>query len=259
MAIRVNPDDYKGECFMIIGKDIIVNPDGKIPVIDGNPPVDSSVIADWFVDEEFDVCAVNVSITAPESSYEGLKGMSLREYFSSHNESQIFRATRAKALVNWRENTKFCCGCGGKLVQHKSQNAQECPVCGKLYFPRIEPCIITLVNKDEKILLAKHVNRATDTYACIAGFIEAGETAEHAVKREVLEETGIHVKNVRYKGSQSWPFPDQLMLAFTAEYESGEISVQEDEIADAAWFDRDNLPITPLPGSVAYRLIHGKI
>ena len=86
--------------------------------------------------------------------------------------------------------------------------------------------------------------------------MEAGENAEHTVYREVLEETGIRVKNIIYRGSQSWPFPDQLMLGFTAEYESGEVKRQEDEIADADWFDRESCPATPTPGSIAYRLIH---
>ena len=93
-------------------------------------------------------------------------------------------------------------------------------------------------------------------YTCIAGFMEAGESAENAVKREVKEEVGLNIKNIRYRGSQSWPFPDQLMLGFTAEYESGELKLQKEEIADAQWFDRDNCPASPKPGSIAYRLIH---
>ena len=110
-----------------------------------------------------------------------------------------------------------------------------------------------------EILLARHLQRNQDVYACIAGFMEAGETAEHAVRREILEETGISVKNIHYLGSQSWQFPDQLMLAFTAEYESGEINVQKEELIEAGWFDRNNCPATPQPGSIAYRLIHGLI
>ena len=105
-------------------------------------------------------------------------------------------------------------------------------------------------------MLARHVQRNQDIYTCIAGFIEAGESAEEAVSREVKEEVGINVKNIKYKGSQGWPFPDQLMLAFTAEYESGTIKLQEDELSEAKWFSKENLPATPLPGSVAYKLIN---
>ena len=96
-------------------------------------------------------------------------------------------------------------------------------------------------------------------YSCLAGFIEAGETAEHAVRREIMEETNLSVKNIRYAGTQAWPFPDQLMLAFTAEYESGDLKIQEEEIAHADWFDRDALPKVPAPGSVAHNLIFGEL
>ena len=107
------------------------------------------------------------------------------------------------------------------------------------------------------MLLVKNKNRKYDTYACVSGFVELGETLEQAVKREVLEETGICIKNIRYTGSQSWPFPDQLMLAFLADYESGEIKIQESELDDAKWFSRDNLPEIPKRGSVAHNLIMG--
>jgi thioredoxin reductase (NADPH) len=104
-------------------------------------------------------------------------------------------------------------------------------------------------------------NRAFENLVDLApaGYVEAGETIENAVRREIFEETGIKVRNIQYRGSQSWPFPQQLMLAFYADYESGEIKVQEEEIEDARWFDRNNLPATPAPGSIAYKLIHGEI
>ena len=114
------------------------------------------------------------------------------------------------------------------------------------------------MSKADEILLAQHKNRGDGMYSCIAGFVEMGETIENAVKREVLEETGITVKNIRYVGSQAWPFPDQLMLAFRAEYESGEITIQEDELSDAQWFKRQTLPKVPGPGSVAHNLINGE-
>lgn len=142
------------------------------------------------------------------------------------------------------------------MQEHQTLTARECPECRNLIFPRIEPCIIVLVSRDDEILLARHVQRNQNIYACIAGFMEAGETAEQAVAREIMEETGITVRNIRYYGSQSWPFPSQLMLGFTAEYESGEIKLQEDELSDAQWFHRDNCPASPPPGSIAYRLIH---
>ncbi|MBO5964508.1 MAG: NAD(+) diphosphatase, partial [Bacteroidaceae bacterium] len=136
------------------------------------------------------------------------------------------------------------------------ESSLTCPQCHNTIFPRIEPCIIVLVKRGNEILLAQHSQRNTQYFSCLAGFIEAGESAEHAVRREIMEETGISVTNIRYFGSQSWPFPSQLMLGFTAEYESGEIQVQESEIQRASWFNRHNCPATPPEGSLAYQLIH---
>lgn len=181
----------------------------------------------------------------------------LRQYFATHDEEENFVAARAKGLLEWRKSTKFCCTCGKRLSDHKTLTARRCYSCNNLIFPRISPCIIVAVSKDNKVLLAKHTYRNQDMYACIAGFMEAGESAEHAVEREVLEETGIRIKNIKYRCSQSWPFPDQLMLGFTAEYDGGELKLQESEIADAQWFDPEDCPASPKPGSIAYKLIHG--
>lgn len=186
---------------------------------------------------------------------DGYRKQTLREFFSTHSDDEIGQLARAKALLEWRQLTKFCGRCGASLKDHGTQTARVCPECGNMIFPRIEPCIIVLVYRDGKILLAKHVQRNQDIYACIAGFVEAGETVENAVEREIWEETHLRVKNVRYFGSQSWPFPAQLMLAFTADYESGEIEVQPEEISEARWFDPYDCPASPQPGSIAYRLI----
>lgn len=197
-----------------------------------------------------------IGLQADAQLPEDYKWVTLRSRFADADQQQWHGLARAKALLEWRSNTRHCGRCGAKLNDHTSLTARICPDCGNLIFPRIEPCIIVLVHRGDEILLARHVQRNQDIYACIAGFMEAGETAEQAVVREIMEETGISVKNVRYFGSQSWPFPAQLMLAFTADYESGELKLQEDEIADAAWFHRDNCPASPQPGSIAYRLIH---
>ena len=124
-------------------------------------------------------------------------------------------------------------------------------------FPQIEPAVIVCVKRGEEILLARHANRTKSFWTTLAGFVEIGETAENAVKREVFEETAIRVKNIRYVASQSWPFPDQLMLAFVAEYDAGEINIQKEEILEAAWFSRTALPEIAPKGSVAYDLITG--
>lgn len=197
-----------------------------------------------------------VELSSTENLPKEFTLLQLRDFYAKHTEAENFFAFRAKAILEWHKNNVFCPKCGTKLINHYENSTKECQICKKVHFPRIDPCIIVVVEKDGKILLARHIHRNQDIYALVAGFIEAGESAEHAVERELFEETGIKVKNVTYRGSQSWPFPNQLMLGFTAEYESGEINIQKEEIADAQFFDPNNLPPSPKEGSIAYRLIN---
>ena len=143
------------------------------------------------------------------------------------------------------------------MEEHPVEVARQCSACGEVAWPDVSPAVIVRVEKEGKILLARHAYRNRDIFACIAGHVDTGETAEECVRREVREETGLEIDDIRYRGSQPWPFPNQLMLAFTARWAGGEIRVQEEELLEADWFSPDNLPKTPLPGSVAYRLIHG--
>ena len=186
---------------------------------------------------------------------DGTEFQPLSAYFYTHDEEENARAARMKGLCSWRESTRFCPTCGQPLQLHAVENALECPACGRLLFPRVEPCIIVLVTRGEELLLLRNIKDTRGVYACLAGFVEIGETLEQAVRREIREEAGLEVENIRYVGSQGWPFPDQLMAAFYADYKSGEICIQESEIADARWFRRDALPPLPKPGSIARRLI----
>ena len=117
----------------------------------------------------------------------------------------------------------------------------KCPVCGQVHYPRIAPAIIVAIRKDDELLMAKHSYHDNIRYALIAGFVEPGESIEEAVHREVSEEVGIKIKNLKYMKSQSWPFPNSLMLGFTAEYESGDIKVDGDEILKAKWFKKEDI------------------
>lgn len=131
-----------------------------------------------------------------------------------------------------------------------------CPSCRYHQYPRVNPCIITVITRgDDEILLAKSVHNKTNMYGLIAGFVEVGETLEEAVQREAFEEVGLKLKNIQYMSSQPWPFPSNLMVAFRAEYESGEIKLQEEEIADAQFFKIDQLPEIPFKGSIAHSSI----
>ena len=237
--------------------------------------LEMNVAEDWFAELEYGYSAMLLEKDTPNPA--GCRDIPLREFFhimkdieridsyvSLTDESKKISgpelaglSARAKGLLNFKSEKRFCAKCGAPLRDDLYFTARTCTQCGKQYFPQLEPAIITLVNKGNEILLARHKKRNDNVYSCIAGFVETGETIENAVHREVLEETGIRVKNIRYVGSQSWPFPDQLMLAFRAEYESGDIKIQEDELTDAKWFKWDKLPKIPSPGSVAYNLING--
>jgi len=199
---------------------------------------------------------------APVPTPTAAKGhwLRLREIFGSTDPALRRLASpsaRALGLINWHHTSRFCGKCGAPLVDHGKEIARLCSQCGSVSYPRISPAIIVVVEKEGQILLARHSYRNQDMYACVAGFLEHGETLEECVAREVREEIGIEIQKIRYAGSQSWPYPDQFMIAFRAEWKSGDIRVDPTEILEAKWFDRDNLPNHPMPGTVAWNLIHG--
>lgn len=165
-------------------------------------------------------------------------------------------AMKAVHLTEWEEKSRYCGRCGGEMLpSSKEMNARECPGCGMLIFPRISPAVIVLVERDGRILLARSTRFTANFYSVLAGFVEPGETLEETIHREIEEEVGIRVRNVRYFGSQPWPFPDSLMIGFTAEYAGGEIRVDDAEIVEAGWFSLDQLPALPGKISIARRLI----
>ena len=166
-------------------------------------------------------------------------------------------ACRALGLLNWRSARRFCGACGGAMGEHETEIARKCGRCERVEYPAVAPAVIVRIEKEGKILLAQHVQRVQHWYTCLAGYVELGETLEEAVRREVREEAGIEVDEVRYVSSQPWPFPNQLMLGFAAKWKSGELKLQAEELSDARWFDPEDLPEIPPPGSLAYRLIRG--
>ena len=171
-------------------------------------------------------------------------------------DEQLFAlAGRAAQLLDWERDHQFCGRCGREMQVDINERAMRCEPCGTVNFPRIAPCVIVLVTRGEELLLARNVNFPRPMYSTLAGFIEAGETAEETLSREVREEVGVEIKEIQYFHSQSWPFPNQLMLGFFAEYAGGDIVCDEIEIADAHWFHYRELPMIPPPSSVAGQLI----
>ncbi|UTH73607.1 NAD(+) diphosphatase [Chromobacterium sp. IIBBL 290-4] len=169
--------------------------------------------------------------------------------------NQIQAAARAAQLRQFFHSHRFCGHCATPLELARDQLGRRCPSCGQLYYPRISPAMMVLVQRGRELLLARSPHFAPGVYSALAGFVEPGETLEECVHRETWEEAGIRIKNLRYAFSQSWPFPHSLMLAFTAEYDGGALTPQEGEIEDAQWFDIDALPGLPSTISIARHLI----
>ena len=191
-----------------------------------------------------------------EAIPEGYQLVPIRELIQSWSTTEFLQASRAVQLLEWRRNHKFCSHCGHVTEIHSKEYAMVCPGCSYHQYPRVQPCIITIITKgDNEVLLAKSVHNKSNMYGLIAGFVEVGETLEEAVQREAFEEVGLRLKNIRYMSSQPWPFPSNLMIAFHAEYDSGEIQLQVEEISEAQFFRFDQLPEIPFKGSIAHAMI----
>jgi NAD+ diphosphatase len=195
---------------------------------------------------------------------EGWRSVSIRQVLAAGERGMISEGSpegllfRAFHIMQWRRESVYCGRCGGLNGDSPQGLSRLCPVCGRTEFPRISPAVITLITNDrDEVLLAHNANFINRVYSLIAGFVEAGESLEAAVKRETLEEVNIEVDEIHYTASQPWPFPNSLMLGFTAKHRGGEIRPDGTEILDAQWFSRGNLPNLPGNGSIARRLIEG--
>lgn len=174
--------------------------------------------------------------------------------------------SQAIQLLSWQADTQFCSRCASPTVHaNQGERAMVCPICRLRQYPRVQPCVITAITRPNpvtgelQILLAHHhrhgQQKLPPMYGLIAGFVEVGESLEHAVVREVAEEVHISVSDIRYVSSQPWPFPSNLMLGFRASYADGDIIIQEEELSHADFFDLSNLPRIPPKGSIARDLI----
>lgn len=186
---------------------------------------------------------------------QGMRLQELRPLLGLLSDEMFSLAGRAFQLLHWDRTHQFCNRCGSRTALKKDERAKSCPQCGLVDYPNISPAIIVAVIKDREILLAQARRFVTRFYSVLAGFVEPGETFEECVQREVKEEVGLDVDRIEYFGSQPWPFPNSLMVAFTAVHAGGEIKIDETEIVDAQWFSANALPEIPKKGTIARRLI----
>ena len=185
----------------------------------------------------------------------GVVAIGLRAALWVLSEPEVSLALTAAHLVRWRRTSRFCGVCGAATEPSRRHRAMKCPSCGHLAFPKVSPAVIVQVTRGDRILLGRSRRHPRASYSVLAGFVDPGENLEDAVHREIAEEAGIRVRDVRYFGSQPWPFPDSLMVGFTAVWEGGDIASLDDELEDLGWFAADALPPVPPQFSIARALI----
>ena len=185
---------------------------------------------------------------------EGFQLLSLRDLYGLLSDADYELAGYASEIVYWRRTSKFCPVCGHATLQKSKDWGRECPQCGHVGYPRVSPAVLILVHDGDRILLSNKPGWGT-RFSILAGFVEPGESLEDCVRREVEEEVGVELGELTYFGSQPWPYPHQLMVGFMATYVSGEISVDEDELDDAAWFTPSTMPDLPAAVSLSRKMI----
>jgi NAD+ diphosphatase len=243
--------------YLVRTDEVLVDDDGALPALAKNPAdlgfsdTEEPVVMGWSGDTLCWAAGVGPDDQAPP----GHRWAPLRAIGGDWSHPEWALAGRAIQLVEWRRTSRYCGRCGTPTVASPGERAVRCPNCGLLAYPRLAPAIIVLVRRGDRALLASGRNFRGGMQSALAGFVEPGENLEEAVHREVGEEVGVALKNLRYVGSQPWPFPHSLMLAFTAEWAGGDIQVDGEEILEAAWRSVDDLPPIPPSISIARTLI----
>ena len=184
-----------------------------------------------------------------------LQAIGLRQVYGLLSEHDYGLAGYAAQIAHWERTTRFCPVCATPTEHDPHERAKRCPNCGFTQYPRVSPATIVLIYRDGQVLLTRQPQWPKGRYSLVAGFVEPGESLEACVRREVAEEVGVTLAEVRYLGSQPWPFPHQLMCGFVARYGDGELAIDTSELEDAAWFDLDALPDLPPPLSIARRIL----
>ena len=253
-----------GYWFVVHGGKLLVTR-GDAPRLPGadTPPVAGGAAAaiHYFGDYDGQPCRVLVleSAEAVGDSSADFEWRGLRSLFGVLPDAEVGLAGRAMQLAEWTRTHRHCGCCGTPMARQPGERAMQCPGCGFSAYPRIAPAMMVLVRRDDRILLGRAPHFVNGVYSALAGFVEAGESLEECVHREVFEEVGITIGNLRYFSSQSWPFPHSLMLAFVADYAGGELRPNPAELSDARWFSLDDLPQLPSRISISRARIEASL
>ena len=217
-----------------------------------NPPVPVKNVLEVSLLEDMPACTGSVD-TPLEETAEYLP-MGLRASYDYLDPILHKIAGKAYELIYWDQHSRFCPSCGTKTVM-QTTISKQCPNCKYEIYPVVSPAILVLIRKGDAILLVHARNFRGSFYGLVAGFLETGETLEECVRREVMEETGLEINNITYFGNQPWPYPSNLMVGFIADYVSGTIRLQDEELSEGAFFTKDNLPELPRKLSLARKMI----
>jgi NAD+ diphosphatase len=247
-------------CFVFRGSEILVTEDppehaGKLPLFPDLATLAIEPLRRNYLGAFTGRHCYAVELAPGVEAPTGATFRNLRTLYGRVPDDLFALAGRAAQIVEWDRSHQFCGRCGTLTEYAPGERAKRCPACSLLSFPRLSPAIIVLVERGDEVLLARGVGFPGAMYSTLAGFVEPGESLEEAVHREIFEEVGISLTDLRYFGSQPWPFPHSLMIGFTARYAGGEIVIDPAEIADARWFTVDSLPEVPQKLSIARRLI----
>ncbi len=233
--------------------DILLTNEGNVPFGD-TPPVD---IKPWqevtTLRSDNEPCLV-ARLDSPVIGRNDLQMLPLRKSAQILSPEDYRFAGKCAELIYWDQNTRYCGVCGSPL-KWQTEISKQCPECRKEWWPSLAIATIVRVERGDEILMVHARSFRGNFYGLVAGFVETGETLEDCVRREVWEETHIRIRNLRYFGSQPWPYPCGLMVAFTAQYESGELQLQKEELGGGGWFTRQNHPELPAHGSIAREMI----
>lgn len=256
-CLRAPSDDEPGSGYWLLlqGTRLLVTgdppelPEGVCPL--PPPGLDAAIYIGQWRQRPCRLLAVSRDTRLPA----GLRALNLLDAEPGMSLALLSLGGVGNAILHWEKTSRFCDNCAAPMERLAGDWGKKCPRCAISHYPRIHPCIIVLVRRGDELLLVRKPEWVAGRFGLVAGFVEFGENLEQAVVREVLEETGISIANIRYRGSQSWPFPSQLMTGFCADYAGGDICLQADELAEGGWFKRDRLPQLPPRRSIARWLI----
>jgi NAD+ diphosphatase len=246
------PDDVR--YFAFRGRDLLVRHDGHRALV---PDAASWVSLGLAPVRQNELAAAAFAVELADDALppEGMAFENLRRLHGRMDDAALGLAGRAVQVVEWDRCNQFCPRCAGAVERVAGEFAKQCPSCRTSAYPRLSPAVIVLVERGDAVLLGRNARFPMPMYSTLAGFVEPGETLEETVHREIREEAGIEVRDLRYFGSQPWPFPDSLMIAFNAAHAGGELCPDPAELSDARWFTLDELPLVPPRISIARQLI----